>query len=144
MTQQESLTLKPGTKVCFVQDADMLQSFGIGRAMAGRETEVVTVQQGNDTIVVKQPNAPTEVWYIQSKHIILAPKGKQTRFSRKEVESFMKQGSNDKLKSELTIRIQAARTALTTAVVPKDFNNQMKVVTEQLRQARLIRQAIKE
>lgn len=161
MNSKEASLLKPGQRIRFSQNKTELGSC-LGPAFAGKDAEVVRNEPGNERIYFKMTRdearaagIPDYDWtalergeYYAYYGCIegLAKKGQKTkveRFSKKDVESYCTTGSNDRLKSELTGRIQQARRELELAVKPEIFKSQLLKVGEQLRQARLIHKAIK-
>lgn len=99
--------------------------------------------KGEGTIVILGSNyiiRPELVEHIQKD----AKSGKGTTpFGKREVDVFVIEGGNARLASELAARVNKAREELCNAVKPEEFYCQLNKVSEQLRQARLIRAAMK-
>lgn len=161
MTSKELQNIQPGTHIRFTQDKAKLATC-INGHYAGREATVVRNDAGNERVYfsmtreeARAAGIPDYDWsalekgecyaYYQCIECVVKNSKaiKPTKFSKKDVEAYAILGSNDRLKSELTIRVQQARRELETAVKPETFNTQTKKVAEQLRQARLIHRGIK-
>lgn len=161
MNSKEASLLKPGQRIRFTQNRTELESC-LPPVFAGKEAEVVRNDPGNERLFFKMTRdearaagIPDYDWTALEKGDYYAyytciacvvKKGQKTkveRFSKKDVESYCKQGSNDRLKAELSSRIAAARRELETAPKPETFKSQLLKAGEQLRQAHLIHHAIK-
>ena len=161
MTSKELQNIQPGARIRFSQDKNKLASC-LGSQYAGRKATVVRNDVGNERVYfsmtreeARSAGIPDYDWtalergewyaYYQCIESVIKKRKttKPTKFSKKDVEAYSLLGSNDRLKSELTIRVQQARRELETAVKPETFNTQTKKMAEQLRQARLIHRGIK-
>lgn len=163
MNSKEASLLKPGQRIRFSQNKQTISSC-LGPSYAGKEATIVRNEPGNERVYfsITRPEAmaaglPDYDWndiekgnfyaYYSCIESVVTGKGTKTkieRFGKKNVEDYCKQGSNDRLKSELSARITQARRELETAPKPEIFKSQLLKVSEQLRQARLIHHAIKE
>lgn len=161
MNSKEASLLKPDQRIRFSQNKQTIGSC-LEPNYAGKEATIVRNDPGNERVYFKMTREEAKAanipdydwttleagtWYAYYSCIACTiKKGQKTkveRFNKKHVESYCTTGSNDRLKSELTGRIQQARRELELAVKPETFKSQLLKAGEQLRQARLIHKAIK-
>ena len=128
-----------------IQDTATLDSYGIPTKLAGKQVTIKSFDVGNNCAYFTCLDFATSLaGQPQHFRFINDNKQKPTKFSRKDVEDFAKQGSNARLATELTIRINAARNELAKAASPAEFRKTINAVNEQIRQAKLIHAAIKQ
>jgi hypothetical protein len=148
MNQKQFVKLTAGSQVRLTQDHATLDVMGLPHEIAGQTVVVRRTDFSNNQVVFGHPKNPNNSNY----DLYATPncftdttlvKIKAPRFSRTDVAKMQVTGSNNLLKSELVQRISQARIDLQLAGVPKDFAKQLKLVNEQIRQAKLIRAAIK-
>lgn len=156
---QQAIQLKVGTVVRLVNDKNILGRVYNPKAAGGVVT-IVRHDPGNNRFYFSMAQAEAlrlglpdyDYTTLERGEFVLdypcidcvVGNSKQTKFGKNDIVRYQQEAGLAKLKQELTIRIQNARTHLNIAASPKEFNAAMKLVKEQLRQATLIRQAIKE
>lgn len=145
MTQQQTQTLKQGDKVTLIADANWHNNHFGHAKWIGAEVTVTRTDLPNDRVYFTPPDNSRETFVYSGQATLVVQKGKKkpARFSKADVARYQLEAGNARLQTELTTRIHAAKKELDGAVKPEDFGKQLNKVTEQLRQAKLIRSAIK-
>lgn len=155
MNQKEFNKIKVGDRLQFVPNqTTLIQAYGAENVPHILTNPPVTkLDFGNNRVYIKAPTNTTsgytaQDWWVQPEWVLnvlptTTKTKKPSRFSKSDVVEFARLGSNDKLKSEMATRLNSARNHLFAAIKPEDFNKEMRNVSEQLRQAKLIRAAIK-
>lgn len=141
MTQQEALTLKAGDKILLPPNKhNEIVNFGVESKFVGTIQTVARIDTGNDYIYFNGGANALNASMIE--RVKIGKPLKPAKFSRSDVLEFARQGSNTKLQSELAQRLNNCRTHITNAAKPEEFHKEIKLMVEQLRQAKLIRAAI--
>lgn len=143
-----------------VQDKSVIANFYNGK-LAGATVTIVRHDAGNNRFYFKctkeeaqKRGIPDYDWSDLEKGMfylgyeciagVTGKVNKGPKFGKADIEKYMLEAGTTRLKSELTTRINSARNHLTNSCAVANFHKELALAKEQLRQASLIRAAIKE
>lgn len=141
VVQADLANIKPGQVLIVIDDTNKLAQYGVPSDPSQRQVTVSSIKAGNNTLACLTPNGCT---YTYTPELLMWPAAspKARQFCRADAEAYAKEAGVVRLKSELTVRINNARNELSNAASPEKFASSIKLMNEQLRQARIIHSLI--
>lgn len=141
---QAAKEIKVGKNVKLTQDQNRMGDYTGVREDAGKIVKITKIEERNDYYYFTSPTNGNQ-YAVTSAHIIevTSEKSANTKFNQNYVENLRRLGGNEKMKTEIALRVNLIKNTMTSVMTEDKAKESLAIVDAALREIKLLRKNIK-